>query len=360
MRLVLFPVLFLIAPLICGCVYSRTEDRLSVIWVKGYLMELALIFLPAFICAVFHTSLGLLTVIYVVLLAGMTAAAACMRRRQIRTIAVRTAGRAAALKQWPFHPVQTALIILAAALILLQAVIPIFGMHIDDDDATYVAMATVAVDTDTVMSYDPLTGEDLTVMTEEEFDETELGRYLISPLYAFYAVSSCLTGIRPAPLTHTWLPFFLTLMVYAVYAEIGRRLFGKRPARIALFLILLSMIFMASYYSVYTTGTFLLVRIWQGKGQFAGIMAPMLLLIFMDLLGDEGRRRRPLAFLATALIASFVMTPIGGLFGILSALTAACVLAVMRPYGRGRLLAGMAVSLAFPMMILAYYGLFLN
>ena len=58
----------------------------------------------------------------------------------------------------------------------------------------------------------------------------------------------------------------------------GRKLFDKDDRKVGLFLLFLVLIQMFSYYSVYTQGTFLSIRIWQGKALLASFVLPAIFL----------------------------------------------------------------------------------
>lgn len=359
LKILLLIIMIVPVPVILGMGICRKEDHLPLIWVKGYLVMLALIFWPAFLGGAFHTSLKLLIIVYSCLTAAGLILCVALNRSRIKAILKRdwrllkkTAG------QLSRHKTAGALGLIASLLIAVQMLMPVFFIHIDEDDATYVAMATVAVDTNTVLDYEPSTGEPLTGLTAEEYADTLMGRYLISPMYAFFAVPSVLTGIRPAVLCHTALPGFLTLMAYIVYAGVGWRLFKRSFGGTALFLIFLSVIHIAAYVSPYTAGSFLLLRIWQGKGQFAGILAPMMLLIFMDL--AERQDTRQWFYMAAVLMAAAVMTPMGNLLAIVEMGTGTLALMCIKRKNLFAIAFRAAACMAVPLGVMAYYALFLK
>lgn len=177
----------------------------------------------------------------------------------------------------------------ALLLIALQAAAYVFYMTTDLDDAYYVAAATTAIHYDTLYLNSPYTGMPVEMLNL---------RYVLSPFPMFLAFISTCTGIEPAVMAHTVLPVFLIMLGYMVYyllggvlfaekprqeAVAGRRISGKKETerreqtrQIGLFLVLLSLIHIYSYYSIYTQGTFLLIRIWQGKAVLAAVMLPCL------------------------------------------------------------------------------------
>lgn len=153
----------------------------------------------------------------------------------------------------------------AVGLIAMQTLTPVAGRHVDDDDAFYVGAAVAAQETDEMYTVDPYTGE--------AYDELP-ARYILSPFPVFTASSAKNTGIHAAILAHTVMPLFFVPFAYMVYALLGKRLFRKERRLFGFFLILVCLFQIFSGYSVYTQGTFLLVRIWQGKALLAAALIP--------------------------------------------------------------------------------------
>lgn len=153
----------------------------------------------------------------------------------------------------------------ALILIALQIGIYILGMATDADDAMYVAAATTSLHTDGIFSYSCYSGRFTSVLPK---------RYVLSPFPIFLAFLSRVTGFHPTVMAHTILPVFLVSVCYFVYNLWGRKLFDDDRKSESLFLIFISLVHMFSYYTVYTQGTFLLIRIWQGKAVLAAILLP--------------------------------------------------------------------------------------
>lgn len=160
----------------------------------------------------------------------------------------------------------------AVVLVAVQALAYVFFMTTDLDDAYYVAAATTAIHYDTLYLNSPYTGMAVSTLNL---------RYVLSPFPMFLAFISTCTGIAPAVMAHTVLPVFLVSLAYMVYYLLGGVLFSGKTAKDrtrqkGLFLLLLSLIHMYSYYSIYTQGTFMLIRIWQGKAVLASVLLPCL------------------------------------------------------------------------------------
>ena len=156
----------------------------------------------------------------------------------------------------------------ALLLIAVQIGVYVVGMATDADDAMYVASATTSLHTDGIFSYSCYSGRPVSVLPK---------RYVLSPFPIFLAFLSKMTGFHPTVMAHTILPVFLVAACYFVYSLWGRKLFDGDKKAESLFLIFVSLVHIFSYYTVYTQGTFLLIRIWQGKAVLAAMLLPVLL-----------------------------------------------------------------------------------
>lgn len=159
-------------------------------------------------------------------------------------------------------------------LILGQAYIYLRYMHIDDDDAFYVGAAATAVSTNTIFSIDPYTGMEFAKLPS---------RYVLSPFFSFIAFLSRISGVHPAVVTHLVLAGILIVLSYTIYALVGRKLFPDSSKLSEYFLFFVILIILFSGYTVYTQGTFTLVRIWQGKAVFCAVLVPMISYIMLHL-----------------------------------------------------------------------------
>lgn len=152
-------------------------------------------------------------------------------------------------------------------LVLIQVVMLARYAHYDADDAYYVGMATTSWDTNSIMRYDCYTGDLLGKV---------LSRYVLSPFPIFLAAISKMINCHPAIMAHTIFPLIFIPMAYIVYALIGRVLFENNKVKNEIFLILISIMGIFCYWSIYNQQIFLLYRVWQGKAILAGILLPMI------------------------------------------------------------------------------------
>ena len=165
----------------------------------------------------------------------------------------------------------------ASAAVLVQAYHYVAYMVTNLDDAYYVAVATTAIETDTMYRFSPYTGRAV-----EGFNL----RYCLSPFSMLQAFFSECMNVHPSVLAHTILAPVLVILAYLVYVSMGKLLFasGKAEADTAaekekmtgLFILFLSVIHVTSYYCIRNQGSVLLVRIWQGKAVLASVLLPFL------------------------------------------------------------------------------------
>lgn len=179
--------------------------------------------------------------------------------------------------------------VLALVLIGIQVGIYVVGMATDLDDAFYVATAGTTIETDTMFRYNAYMGNLLKEMPS---------RYVLSPFPIMLAFYGEAVQMHPTIVAHTIMPVFFVALAYAVYALLGQKLFRGDTRSTGMFLCFLSLIHIFSYYSVYTQGTFMLIRIWQGKAVLAALLLPLLFYMSLKVLTEEASFSEWLALLA--------------------------------------------------------------
>ena len=70
------------------------------------------------------------------------------------------------------------------------------------------------------------------------------------------------------------------IVAYGIYYLIGYELFEKKHKSALLFVLIMSIINIYGNYSIRTTFSFLLFRIWQGKAVLCNIILPLLIYLF--------------------------------------------------------------------------------
>ncbi len=192
----------------------------------------------------------------------------------------------------------------AAVLIFLQAFVPAYYQHIDDDDSRFVAEEVSAVVHDTMLKDDPISDRFM------YWDMGETRKDLASPWTMYVAACCRIVNLAPAVFSHTLFPFFMIPICYAVFFLIGCILFRDDREKVFLFLIFLSVLLIWDYTSTHTSGSMLLLRIWQGKALVAGFFIPVLLLLFYRIL-QQRESVREMALLPVVSFAGSLVSGIG-------------------------------------------------
>lgn len=182
-------------------------------------------------------------------------------------------------------------------LIALQIMISVMYTHIDDDDAFYVASAVTTVETDTMYQYSAYTGERQEVMPS---------RYVLSPFPVFTAAVSKLTHVHPTVLAHTVFPGIFIAFCYLVYFLFAELLFEGAKKEKGLFLFFTCVLSIFGYCSVYTSSSFMLLRIWQGKALLAGFLIPYVLYLYMAERGKKNSICKMLRFWSASFAGAMV------------------------------------------------------
>lgn len=167
--------------------------------------------------------------------------------------------------------------VVAIALIGFQCYMYVAYQHVDSDDSRYIVNALEAYNSNTMLVNNPVTGEEMAEWSGE------LIKDVVSPWMIYVALLSRIAMIAPAIFAHCILPVMLLVLTYSVYWLLGVRIFKKDISSIFLMLMLISIMHIWGYASVYTDSTFLLTRIWQGKAIVAGIMIPLLIMMLLNI-----------------------------------------------------------------------------
>lgn len=171
-------------------------------------------------------------------------------------------------------PFEIVLLVIVVLLILWQSGNYFFGMHLDEDDARWLAEANDALTTGDMMTRSFHTGEHV-----EAFALAQDGS---SPWPMMYAVCARILSTKTSIFSHTIYAPLELLLMYGIYWQIGGMFFRKTEARLS-FLLFVSLANMFYGGSVYTQSVFSLVRIWQGKASVAAIIIPILFYLFLSI-----------------------------------------------------------------------------
>lgn len=195
----------------------------------------------------------------------------------------------------------------ALVLILWQCSKYVFMMHLDEDDATFLADATSAYQTGLLYRHHWATGDllrdDIIALRHRD---------ITSPWPMFLAMLGKLTKIHPTIIAHTILPVFLLSLMYATYYLIGNQLFQHKRNKSILFCYVVAFCFLFFSGSKRTSAEFALFRIWQGKAVVAAFIIPLILYWMLHLFYEKDAKRRQ-AVIILILISGFAACALSGM-----------------------------------------------
>lgn len=257
---ILMMMIVLFLPLLIGSVYKNRS--ISFTYLAGSLTMWALFQITAVPAIQFRTSFTLLFWVYTVLV-----------------ILLASFGLVLRLKVRFERPALSIFLVIALCVIAYQASMYIFGMHLDEDDARWIAEANDALVKDKMLLHNPATGEYIGRFVGEMVKDT------FSPWAFFIAWIANFTAVRTAVIAHTVYPPVLLGLSYCAYYQMGRQLFKDKTEQ-GIFLLMVTIInlFMSNHY---TQSTFTLTRIWQGKAVVAAVIIPTIFMLILIIQNDD-------------------------------------------------------------------------
>lgn len=299
-------VLFVLLPMWIGYLWVellKLKDgwsRLVHAWVMGFATMLAVAQVILVPLVALKATLTLAMILWQAALSVLSVCSFFLLLRRLKS--GKLFGRRAEKKKWQTWSIVFG--VFAAVMILIQAYIPARYEHGDDDDARFIAEEVSAVVHDTMYIDDPIAGELM------YWNQGEVKKDLTSPWAMYMAMCARISDIPPAVLSHTYAPFFLILLCYAVYLLIGHVLMRGDWEKTFLFLVFLSVVHLWGYTSTHTLASMLLLRIWQGKAVCASFMIPLFFYLMYRLMHREYHKVW-LGFLYVAATGACLLSGIG-------------------------------------------------
>ena len=242
-------------------------------YLSGLLFMMAVFQAVTLPCIYFDTSLNFDLAVWLGAMAALLLVFAACNRNKVRTGTDGgtkfTGGEGTERKADPRFPVFVAF---ALAAVLFQTYMAVRYAHYDEDDAYYVAMATTAWSTDSLMRFNPYTGAEMAGF---------YSRYVLSPFSLFVAAEAKITGVHAAIVAHTFYPGCYIPASYMVYALIGKKLFPEKRTNQAKFVLLIAVMGIFSLWSRRNQMFFLISKTWQGKAVLAGLLLPAMFFLMM-------------------------------------------------------------------------------
>lgn len=173
-----------------------------------------------------------------------------------------------------------ALAVLFAALgWLLYKIITL--QHTDADDSRFVVNAVEILRTNRMFLTDLITGQELETWVGEVIKD------ITAPWAVYIAYLAKMTGLSAVIMAHSVMPVALILCGMSAFWLISGEVFKKDITNRSIFMCLVILLNVYGNYSIYTTETFMLTRIWQGKATVASVAIPAMFLMCMWLYENE-------------------------------------------------------------------------
>lgn len=266
-KLIMCIILFIIIPEFLGMLISKffkKEENIFFNLILGFIMQFAILEIIAIPMIFFKSYFLLMAKIWFIIVSSLSLLSLILNLKKFNKIMKNI------FNQLKVLPLITIVVLI---LVGFQTFMLARYAHIDDDDAFYVATATVTIQKGTMYR---------SCAEDGGYYGGFPTRYVLSPFPLYTAVISHFTNIHPAIIAHTVFPIIFIPLAYILYGIIADKLFNKDKTSVMLFLIILSVVYMFGNYSIRSNFSFLLFRIWQGKALLANILLPFSWIVYLD------------------------------------------------------------------------------
>ena len=300
-----------IFPWAVGLIFNRwyvNEQRLP--WVKTYLFGLMIefvIFQIIAVCLTFmKSSLSLLTILWLIS-CGIVIALGIWTWISQKKMYMAKTGRHRRKQLFQKSNLENYMVAIAViALVAFQVIFVTLHVHEDLDDAWYVGTAVVSYFTDTLNLVSPYTGE---IMNRFAPD------YVLSPWPIFCAMLGKLSFTHPAIVMHTFIPILMIPLCYIVYFLLANEVFRRNTNKTLWLLLFFCLLNIYGNWSIRSTSTFLLFRIWQGKAILSNSIIPLIICVFIYLVEDKANRKLYFVILLLTVTAGTMVSSMGVFLG---------------------------------------------
>ena len=213
----------------------------------------------------------------------------------------------------------------AIALLALMIVMSFIMTYYDGDDSFYVAAAAEGFNSDSMYKKEPYTGYAI----ESPY------RYLFAPFPMWIAFLSGLSGIPVSAMAHTFLPWSMILLCFAVMYIMSGYLFGNDSKKRGVFMFFTGLLIIFGDYSIHTPENFLLARSRQGKAALCSFVLPFLIALIYACIKEYDQTKKirllRLAMITVTGFAGALCSTLGGVLCLSLTLTGAlCMMLTYR------------------------------
>lgn len=187
------------------------------------------------------------------------------------------------------------MLLLAAAVILLQCIIVVLNQDVAMDAAYYVGTVSTSVYTGTMERYNPYTGALLRYFNK---------RYVFSGYPMHNAVWCELLGLHPVVQTKVIMPVINVLTANLIVYQLGKILFDDHRKKADLMVCFVCVLQLFSD-TTFSTGRFFFTRSYEGKALLANIAIPAVLYCCIRFWKREEEKLWILLFLASLSAVTF-------------------------------------------------------
>ena len=269
----------------------------------GFLTELVIFQIIAIALTFLKSSLVLLTMLWLVccvflFLFGIWRAVPFWKKFISEPSRKNKRKKMVSTNKWENYIITVAVI----TLVVFQVVFVTFHVHEDLDDAWYVGTAVISYHTDTMNRISPYTGEILNSFSPD---------YVLSPWPVFCAMLGKISFIHPTIIMHTFIPILFIPLCYMVYFLLGNEIFKHNKNKTLWLLLFLCFFNIYGNWSIRSTSSFLLFRIWQGKAILSNIIIPIIIYLFIKLVNNINDKKIYSIILFITVMAGTMVSSMG-------------------------------------------------
>ncbi|MDF2881854.1 MAG: hypothetical protein K0R54_2411 [Clostridiaceae bacterium] len=189
-------------------------------------------------------------------------------------------------------------ILIFICVLALQILMTFIKYRSDADDSFYVSNSAMFLNEKILNMYDSTMGNKSNApLVLYNFQIWEVFLSFLSKMFLF----------EPVVFAHTIIIPFLLICSAAAYVSLGKKLFSK-SMHANIFYILISIFHLMGGFAVYSQGSFLLSRIWQGKAVYLCIVLPLFMGWMLELYEDSVNKMNYLT-ITICILAGLALNP---------------------------------------------------
>lgn len=300
LKFILFLIWFMVVPWMIGLNYHSLEEKKNMIiqakyYMAGLCIELVIFQVYAIVLTFLKGSMMCLTGLWLVTMMPLCLSGLrkyfskeknviIFQKRQKENLTEYNRHRRFSSSKGQEQAEYLFVLVIAVILVVFQVIFVVMHVHDDLDDSWYVGTAVSSYFTDTINLVSPYSGEIGGFFHPD---------YTLSPWPVFCGMISKLCFTHPAIVMRNFIPVIFIPLSYFIYGMLAYRICEEKRKTVWL-MVFLSLFNLYGNWSIRSTSTFLLFRIWQGKAILCNIFIPLLVYFFMDYAESEKKKKKML------------------------------------------------------------------